>query len=230
MNDKTRAWNKLNLSVGIAPPPRHHPSELMMRALLSKRYCSLAPNLRLGTRVLDIGTMYLNNLVPFLERGCACTGVEINDDMVAIARAAAEDRGVTVDLLQGVNRDLPFPDGRFDIVLAINVIHYEDGPDQVKQALKEYRRVLAPGGRVFIVSAGPEHHVRASAERLGANQYRISAADDFRQGQVMSYFEDERDLAEQAGSVFHKVVTGRMIETHDQAKVDFLYAVCALRA
>jgi len=223
--DKGKAWHAGNLGLerGFV---RHHPSELMMRALFSKRYCSLAPDITRATRVLDIGAMYLNNLVPFHDRGCRCHGVEVNADMVEVSRKAAADQDLTVDLQVGTNRDLPFPDKMFDLILSLNVIHYEDDAGGLAAAMAEYRRALKPGGRAFIVSAGPLHHLRASAERLGPNRYKIAAADDFRQGQVMAYYEDETDLKAIAGVGFRDVATGRVIETHDKAQVDFLYAVC----
>ncbi len=68
MSEKGKSWNAGNL--GLAPRlVRHHPSEVMLRALFSKRYCSLAPDIGNSTRVLDIGAMYLNNLVPFHDPG-----------------------------------------------------------------------------------------------------------------------------------------------------------------
>ncbi len=225
MNEKSKAWTGANLGL----PERfvrHHPSELMLRALFSKRYCSLAPDIGRSTRVLDVGAMYLNNLVPFHDRGCQCYGVEVNEDMVAISRQAAADQNLDVTMQAGTNRDLPFPDKMFDILLSLNVIHYEDDAAGLIAAMKEYKRALAPGGRAFIVSAGPLHHLRASATREGANRYRIAAEDDFRKGQVMAYFEDETDLKAMADSVFRDVATGRVTETHDKAQVDFLYAVC----
>jgi SAM-dependent methyltransferase len=225
MSEKGKAWNAGNLGL-TRRLIRHHPSEVMLRALFSKRYCSLAPDIGASTRVLDIGTMYLNNLVPFLDRGCASYGVEVNEEMLAVSQQAARDQDLEVTLSVGTNRDLPFPDGMFDIILALNVIHYEDDAEGLTAALKEYKRALTPGGRAFIVTAGPEHHLRASATRLGPNRYQIEAADDFRKGQTMAYFEDEADLKALTEPLFRDVATGRMIETHDQAKVDFLYAVC----
>lgn len=226
MSAKADSWSgdALKFDQGFV---RHHPSELMMRALFSRRYCSLAPErIAQGTRVLDIGAMYLNNLVPFHDRGCVCFGVEVNEQMVAVSRRAAVVQGLSVDMRVGRNRDLPFEDGAFDILLALNVIHYEDDAEGLAAALAEYRRVVAPGGRAFIVSAGPRHHVRSSANRLGPNRYEITAAGDFRQGQTMAYFEDEADLKAKCSEAFDTVATGRMTEHHDLAETDFLYAVC----
>ena len=41
----------------------------------------------------------------------------------------------------------------------------------------------------------------------------------------MAYFEDEAQLGELLGEKFRMVETGRVIERHARANVDFLYAV-----
>lgn len=226
MSEKSKAWGTDNLGLDAATKRvvRHHPSELMLRALFSSRYSGLAPEITARTRVLDVGAMYLNNLVPFADRGCECHGIEINEEMAAISRQAAQDQAIKAQIRVGSNRAIPYEDGSFDIVLSINVIHYEDDAQGLKAALGEYRRVLAPGGRAFIVSAGPEHYLRQTASRLGANRYRIDYA-DFRKGQTMAYFEDEDQLGAMAGGVFAQAVTGRMTERHALANVDFFYAL-----
>lgn len=226
MSEKSASWQADNLGQSTKPQGfiRHHPSELMLRSVLSGRYCSTSPEITPQTRVLDIGCMYLNNLIPFHDRGCACTGVEINADMLAISRSAAEAQGLAIALHEGRNQALPFEANSFDLLLAINVIHYEDDGHGLKAALREYHRVLAPAGRAFIVSAGPEHYLRASAERLGPNQFRI-AYSDFRRGQVMAYFDDLQQMKMMMGEVFDPVSTGRLMETHDQASVDFFYGM-----
>lgn len=226
MNEKSKAWGSGSLGVDPATKRvvRHHPSELMLRALFSPRYSGLAPEITPATRVLDVGAMYLNNLVPFADRGCECHGIEINEDMAAISRRAAQDQAIQAEIRVGSNRSIPYPDASFDILLSINVIHYEDDEEGLRAAMAEYRRVLAPGGRAFIVSAGPDHYLRETAQRLGANRYRIDH-DDFRKGQTMAYFESEDQLGAMAGEVYSQAVTGRMTERHAGASVDFFYVL-----
>jgi SAM-dependent methyltransferase len=65
---------------------------------------------------------------------------------VANARWLVEDRVV---ILQGSVSDLPFPDGMFDVVTAVETHYY--WPDLVAD-LREIWRVLKPGGRLVIIA------------------------------------------------------------------------------
>ncbi len=226
MASKAEAWNRRNLKPSVAASGlmRHHPSELMLRSLLSSVYSAHAPVVDAGMRVLDIGTMYVNNLVPFHDRGCRCYGIEINEEMVEVAKSFAEHQNIRATITVGSNRDIGYPDASFDLLLSINTIHYEDDPSGLCGALKEYHRVLAENGRLFIVTAGPTHHIREGALRIGPNQYKI-LADDFRRGQVMAYFESEAQLASLVAEQFRSVETGRQIETHPRATLDYFFAL-----
>jgi ubiquinone/menaquinone biosynthesis C-methylase UbiE len=62
------------------------------------------------------------------------------------ARWLAEDR---VDIQQGSVSDLPFPDGMFDVVTAVETHYY--WPDLVAD-LCEIWRVLKPGGRLVVIA------------------------------------------------------------------------------
>jgi ubiquinone/menaquinone biosynthesis C-methylase UbiE len=76
-------------------------------------------------------------------------GIDCSTAMVAQARARnveAIASGV-VDLRHGAVEDLPFEDGSFDAVLAINSMQV--WPD-IMAGLREIRRVLRPGGRIAL--------------------------------------------------------------------------------
>jgi SAM-dependent methyltransferase len=104
-------------------------------ALLHRAEVSSSP------RILDAGCGTGRNLVEFGSLGEA-EGVDFSDEAVAFCHR----RG-----LDGVRRarleELPFPDSRFDLILATDVIeHLEDD----RRALAELRRVAAPGARLII--------------------------------------------------------------------------------
>ena len=128
-----------------------------------------------GCRALDIGCGD-GALVRLMTKGGArATGLEISQAQLARARAAAvvgdEDYRV------GRGEALPFADGAFGLVVFFNSLHHVP-LDLQAAALAEAGRVLAPGGRLYVLEPladGPffevmrlvddETEVRAAAYR-----------------------------------------------------------------
>ncbi|HEX6237774.1 MAG TPA: methyltransferase domain-containing protein [Acidimicrobiales bacterium] len=79
------------------------------------------------------------------------TGVDVNPGMLAVARAATP-AGTTVAWYGAPAEDLPLPDASVDAVLCS--LGFQFFTDKVG-ALREMRRVLAPGGRAVLVTPGP---------------------------------------------------------------------------
>lgn len=116
-------------------------------------------------RVLDVGCAIGTELVVARERGWEGTGIELSQASVRIARA----QGLDV-------RDVPleesgFPDGWFDLVTLNHVLEHIAHVDPF---LAEVRRVLAPGGLLFV--AVP--NVRAWLFYLRRENYAWTFQDD----------------------------------------------------
>jgi len=65
------------------------------------------------------------------------------------ARRRLADHGLSVPLLAASADQLPWPDGHFDTIVADSVLEHLDDPHQ---ALKEWARVLRPGGTLVVWS------------------------------------------------------------------------------
>ncbi len=178
-----------------------------------------------GWRVLDVGCGFGNNLVPFADLGCECHGVEIHDEIGVLARQILGERGYKAEVRTGSNRALPYPDAYFDLVLSINTIHYEGDENNILAALREFRRVLRPGGAFYLSTAGQEHEIYRRAECLGGHLYRIQNY-DFRDGQLFFFFDNERYLESYCAKVFSEVEVGRITERLFTMTVDHLIALC----
>ena len=96
-----------------------------------------------GSRVLDVGTGPGYAARRAEERGAVATGVDIAEEMVALARR----RSPAVRFLEGDAEDLPFPDGSFDALVGNLVINHLPRPET---AIREFVRVLAPGGAIGV--------------------------------------------------------------------------------
>ena len=98
------------------------PNEAMLKALFGS-YSSRPLKPQPGWKVLDIGCGFGNNLVPFADLGCECHGIEIHDEISALAGEALAARGYKAEIRTGSNRALPYEDRSFDLVLSVNTIH-----------------------------------------------------------------------------------------------------------
>lgn len=101
-------------------------------------------------KILDVagGTGDISFLMHQASGGADITVSDINPEMLQVGQERAADRGLTGKLqwVEANAEALPFADNTFDIYTIAfglrNVTH-------IDQALREARRVLAPGGRFF---------------------------------------------------------------------------------
>lgn len=92
-------------------------------------------------RILDVGCGTGANLLMLSNYGDA-EGVDVSEDALAFCR----ERGLENVKLGSAER-LPYDDGTFDLVTALDVVEHLD--DDLA-GLREMRRVLRPGGRVLL--------------------------------------------------------------------------------
>jgi len=105
-----------------------------------------------GSTVLEIGcgTGNVLLLAAHAVPGATLIGLDPDPKVLAIAARKAQRAGVTLQLDQGYADQLPYPDGSVDRVLSAFMLHHLPR-DQQQAALREVRRVLAPGGRLHLL-------------------------------------------------------------------------------
>jgi SAM-dependent methyltransferase len=111
-----------------------------------------------GDSVLDVGCGAGAALLPASRAAARAVGIELSPAMAARAREAVPDAAV----VEGdASQRLPFADGEFDVVLSSFTVFFMPDPTA---ALREWARVLAPGGRIAMATWGSADH-RWSFER-----------------------------------------------------------------
>lgn len=101
--------------------------------------------LKPGAHVLDVGCGTGEYVRRVQELGLVGSGIEPAEAM----RKVAIEKNPGSTIVDGVATKLPFPDTSFDLVICIEVLRYLHRGDG-RVALREMRRVLRPGGILFL--------------------------------------------------------------------------------
>jgi SAM-dependent methyltransferase len=125
-------------------------------------------------------------------------GLDLNPDMLEVAREAAVQEGAPIEWYECPMESLPFPDRSFDLVLCQQGLQFVEDRER---ALAEMQRVLDDGGRVGLsLWLGLEEHPfyatfnEAIERRLGvpalATPFSLGDAEDLVAALARAGFED----------------------------------------
>lgn len=102
-----------------------------------------AADVAAGMRVLDVATGPGYAAREAAERGAVATGVDIADELLALARR----NGGGVRFLPGDAEDLPFAERSFEALVCNFAINHFPRPER---AIEEFARVVVPGGGIAL--------------------------------------------------------------------------------
>ena len=106
-----------------------------------------------GLRVLDFGCGDGRHSIELAEHGIEAVGIDIQDRLLAAARAEAQARGLTCTFVNA--RDSQGLQGKFDVVISVNSFEHFSDPAGVLMQMHGYAK---PGGMVLIYFSPPWKH------------------------------------------------------------------------
>lgn len=152
-------WLKGIKHFGYYPADNPNISKFDAQMLMNEQL-SQALGLPKGSRVLDAGCGEGNVAFYLSERhSLKASGIDLLDFNINAARkSAAHKQDTQIDFQVGSYMKLPYQDDTFDGVYTMETLVH--APDY-RQALKEFHRVLKPGGKLvlFEYSITPENEV-----------------------------------------------------------------------
>ena len=101
------------------------------------------------SRLLDLGCGLGRHTVFFAKQGFCVSAMDLSKEAVESTKAWLKSEEMTAAVKTGDMLSLPYSDAAFDCLFSYHVISHTDTPG-VKKIISEIRRVLAPGGEVFL--------------------------------------------------------------------------------
>jgi SAM-dependent methyltransferase len=113
-----------------------------------------------GAKILDLACGPGRFALPLAKRGFRVLGLDISAVYLKQAKAKAKEQGLSVELVQGDMRAIPF-DGKFDAVINLftSFGFFEREEDHLR-VLREVHKSLKPGGRFLLEIANREWLIR----------------------------------------------------------------------
>jgi len=123
-------------------------------------------------RILDFGFGTGANLLHFAKQGFEMSGIEISEHAIKTTIDRLNSEGKRGDLkLARQDGIIDFPDNYFDIVIAWQVLCYNDW-SSLTQTVKELVRVLRPGGKFIGATTAPGDITQLLSEPLDTGTYK----------------------------------------------------------
>ena len=179
MNDAASHWNELHESPRFRPT---YPNDHVVRFLLATRGLSKT----MPARFLDIGVGAGRHAKLAAELGFSPYGVDISRVGLTHAYQRFADAGTPLLLVQASMLRLPFADHSFHAVLSFGVFYYGRA-EEMKRAIHETRRVLAPSGRAFVVLRTTADYRFGKGLEIEPNTFQLSISDTNELGTVQHF-------------------------------------------
>ncbi len=101
-----------------------------------------------GEEILDVGcgTGILSSRLARVSNGIVVCGLDAGSRMIKAAEKRVQRHDHQAEYRVGTATQLPYSDGRFDVVVSCLLFHLLQGPEK-ELALREIFRILKPGGK-----------------------------------------------------------------------------------
>jgi ubiquinone/menaquinone biosynthesis C-methylase UbiE len=131
--------------------------------------------LKMDDRVLDVGCAAGRDTRILKDMGFNAIGSDLSEKLLEIARNQNPD----IEFVLADMMELPFDDGTFNVVWASAVLHHVS-KDTMPKVLKEFNRVLADEGILYLHTKAGEGKLRSKEDTVlgGEREFELVTADE----------------------------------------------------
>ncbi len=126
-------------------------------------------------RILEAGTGKGHLAVALARLGHRLVSFDISEEQLQVARENLEAQGLAdrVELRRENGESLSFPDGSFDVVFSVNMVHHLENPYRV---IRELIRILKADGKLVISDFSQEGlAMMAEVHRMEGGEHYVAA-------------------------------------------------------
>ena len=142
--------------------------------------------------ILDLGCGLGRHSVLFARCGFKVTAADISSEALGSLKKYSKEQGTDIACRLADMEALPFADDAFDCIFAMHSAGHADS-EGMKRVMAEIRRVLKPGGAVFMTLCSKETYTFAEAGLPRLDENTVIKTDGPEQG-VPHYFVDKEDI------------------------------------
>jgi ubiquinone/menaquinone biosynthesis C-methylase UbiE len=171
------------------------------------------PQLASGGEVLDVGCgtgFWLQALQRCGIDAARLTGAEIQRERAA----AAAERVPGATIVQADARALPLGDARFSVLLLFTVLSSLDGPQHVRRALSETRRVMAPGGVLLCYEPRLPNPFNRAVRRIRSEDLDLAGIRPRRERRLTVLPQVARRLGRHADTLYPRLARIGPLQSH----------------
>jgi ubiquinone/menaquinone biosynthesis C-methylase UbiE len=185
--------------------------------------------IRPGDRVIDLGCGSATQLglVAQVNSGCDFIGIDLSNEMLDKARTYIDDMGLSnVSFQHGdITQLKSIEDQSVDAVMSTVVLHHLPDTDALDRVFSEIKRVLKPGGGIYIVDFGhlkSENSIHDFAYQYADRQAELFTLDYLYSLQAAFWKEDfqhvqQKHLADEA-SLYSTFLVPFMVAVKSQPR------------
>ena len=154
-------------------------------------------------------------------------GLKISEKILNLGEQRARMLGIPVTLRVGTNSSVPFVDEFFDYLLACHSCYYVDAGTSFSNTLKEYSRILKPGGTLVASLPEADASIFDGCKKLTDGHVEIQNDPwRLRNGYIFRRFRSEDEIRATFSPYFDSLSIGVCRDNYYGLRVNLFLLVC----